>query len=1002
MEFRLLGPFEAWHRDLPVELGDLQQRYALAVLVLHANKPVSADRLIDIVWGRSRPRTNLVTGYIARLRKAFREAGAEDVAIETTATGYVLRVDRQCLDTVRFTELCARAATVRDTGASAEAARLLHEAIGLWRGRFLEDLDIDRIGGAEVVTLDEALLDALGDLAELELAAGNHRWVRDRLRPHVRDDPSRQRLAVLLMRALIANGDRVEAMKVYHGTRDALDEYGMETSPELRDLAWLAQYGGQRSTLPPRPARFTGRTEELAAIEAAAQSAADAGEPAVVWLSGTPGVGKTALAVEAAARLAKRFPDARLFIALNGFTPNVEPTEPGEALAMLLLDLGVPAERIPPTITGRIALYQDKLAGTKTLVVLDNAADEAQIRPLVPQAPGGLAIVTSRKAGDLEAADNLRLAPLPAADAAELFGKLAGADRVRGRGPQVDEVVRRCGWLPLQIRVVASQFRRHHRWPLDHLVRLLSGAGPWREGTGFDDGIRACRVSYEQLDEPQRSLFWLLGLIPGADIGVPAAGALAGRDPLAARALLDELHGVSLLEEAVPDRYHLLDPLRDFAASVPHPDPREAVTRLLDFYLVTTSAAIAAAFPFDREQQPTVTRMSAWTPEFDDRKDALAWLAAERLNLVAAIRYAASHEYPEHTWQLAVLLWRYFNTVGYLKDWTETLELARQTVMADPDNPCGQAYVLLRLSTVRWRSGRLAHALELAAQALPRWVRLADARGEANSLCAIAMPTMELGDHELAIAHFEAALGKYEQVGDERGQAYVLSHLGYLNELHGNLEPAKRQQLAAVGLLRAIGHTQGLAHALDNLGSVRQRLGRLDEAMASHEEALAIAVEIGDRSLEAYTLNYIGNVHRLRDRLEDAVRFQDEARKVANTVTDANLRTQLYLDRAATCRARGEPRAALETYQAALDLAAGTGDRGQRAHAGRGIAQALHDIGEHHQAAEQWHAAETAFADLNLPEAIDIRKERNALHCPCRPAPASPQFQNAESPFPAG
>jgi DNA-binding SARP family transcriptional activator/tetratricopeptide (TPR) repeat protein len=989
MEFRLLGPFEAWHGDVQVDLGDLQQRYALAVLLLRANKPVSAERLIEIVWGESRPRTNLVTSYVARLRKAFRAAGADDVAIETTPTGYVLRIDRRRIDTVRFTELCAEADTARRDGDDAAATRLLHDAIDLWRGRFLEDLDVDRIGGTEVISLDDALLDALGDLAELELAAGNHRWVRDRLRPAVHAEPSRHRLATLLMRALLANGDRVEAMKIYQHTRDALDEYGMETSNELRSLAWLAQRGELRNTLPPRLPRFTGRAEEFASIEAIARSAASTSEPATVWLSGMPGVGKTALAIEAANKLSDRFPDARLFVALNGFTPNVEPIEPVEALIHVLRDLGVPAERIPPTLAERIALYRDKLTGTRTLLVIDNAATEDQVRPLLPQTPGCLAIVTSRKAGDLEAADNIRLGPLPADDAADLFRKLAGTNRLYGQSPAIGEVVRRCGWLPLQIRVVASQFRRHHRWPLDHLVRLLAQAGPWRADAGFNnDGIIACRVSYEQLDEPHKTLFRVLGRIPGPDLSVAAAAALADCDVPRARSLLNDLHGVSLLEEAVPERYHMLDPLKEFAESIPLPDaPREAaeaLERLLDFYLVTTSSAIATAFPFDRDQQPAVAHTCPVIVTVDSEKAALGWLSTEWPNLVAAIRYAASHGHPEHTWKLAVLLWRFFNTVGYRKDWTETLELARHTVMADPANPYGQGHVLLRLSAVHWRSGLLAHALELATQALSCWVRLGDIRGEANSLCAIAVPMMELGDHAEAITRFEAALAKYEQIDDERGQAYALSHLGYLNELHGNLEQAEHQQLAAIRLLHAIGQVRGLAHALDNLGSVRQRLDRLDEAMANHDDALALARDIGDRSLEAYALNYIGNVHRLRDNLDDAVRYQEQASKAANLVTDANLSTQLHLDRAATSQARGEPRVALATYQAAFDLATVTGNRGQLAQASRGIAQAWHAIGEHERAAEYWRSAESTFSELNLPEAEEIRRELEPQVCACR------------------
>lgn len=989
MEFRMLGPFEAWHDGQQVDLGDLQQRYVLVVLLLHLNRPVSTQRLIEIIWGTGRPRSNLVPGYVAKLRKAFATVGAADSIIGKTTTGYVLRAAEDQLDTARFTTLCEMA---REAGDRGRATELLREAVGLWRGDFLEDLDIDRIGGSEVISLDEALIDALGDLAELELAAGNHRWVRDRLRPVVHDEPGRHRHALLLMRALLANGDQVEAMKVYHRTRDALDEAGLHTPVDLRREAWAVRHGAPSDTLPARPGRFTGRSEELAAIEAAAAEVAERDQPGVLWVSGMPGVGKTALAIEAAYRLGRLFPDARLFTALDGFTPNLDPIPPTEALANLLGDLGVPAERIPPTLTGRSALYQATLAGTKTVVVLDNVASEEQVRCLLPQAPGCLAIVTSRRIGDLDTADNIHVAPFPATDAARLFQSLVGPDRLRGRSAEVAEVVGRCGWLPLQIKMVASQFRRHRQWPIDHLVRLLDEAGPWDTAGGLDkpgvEGAIACMVSYQQLDESQRAMFRLFGANPGHDLSVPAASAFAGDDVPRARQLLDDLHEVSLLEEAVPERYHILDPLKQFAESV-SADERDgaidhALDRLLDFYLVNTASAIETAFPFDRAQ-PAVDRDSPVLAAFADQTAALEWLTAERPNLVAAIRYAATHGRPVHTWQLAVLLWRYFNATNHLDEWTDALELAKQTVMADEDNQEGQAHVLLRLAAAHRRSGRLAHALELAAQALPRWVRLGDLRGEADTLCAIAKPTIALGNHVQAIAHLEAALAKYEQVGELRGQGNALSMLGLLNEQRGNLELAERQHVAAVRMLRLIDDRQGLAHGLDNLGSVRQRLGAFDEALANHQEAHGLALDMGDRSVAAYALNNIGNVHRLRDNLDEAQRYQEEARVAANGLDDAYLRTELYLDRGATLHLRGDQNQALRSYRAALDLATGTGDRAHQAQANHGIARALHTTGDHERAADHWHAAETTFVQLRQPEAGAIRRERQLLRCACTP-----------------
>ncbi|MFL6143235.1 MAG: BTAD domain-containing putative transcriptional regulator [Labedaea sp.] len=977
----MLGPFEAWHDDRQVDLGDLQQRFVLVVLLLHANRPVSRERLIEIIWGDKAPSTNLVAGYVAKLRKAFNTVGATDVEIATTPTGYVLRISADQVDATRFTRLCAKAEVAKRDADPATATALLRRAVFLWRGDFLEDIDIDRVGGSDVVTSESARVDALGDLAELELAAGNHRWVRDQLRPVVRTDPSRVRPGVLLMRALLANDERVEAMKLYHETVQALGAYGMRASAELRDLARLAQYDERRGALPNRPARFTGRAAELAAIERMAGQVAV--EPQVVWLSGTPGVGKSTLAIEAAHRLRSRFPDGQLLVELDGFTPNVEPATPADALAKLLTGLGVPVEAIPPTLAARTALYQGKLHGTRTLLVLDNALSGDQVRALLPEGPGCLAIVTSRRASDLDVASPRRLGPLPLNEAAELFRQLAGPDRLRGRFAAIDDVVERCDRLPLQIKVAASQFRKHESWPIEHLVRLLRQTSPW---AGFTDVTGAFRVSYQQLDDPTGTLFRLFGALPAQDLSAPAAAALTGRGVAEADALLDELYGTSLLEESTPGRYHMLDPLKEFAASLPSADPSEAragLARLLDFYLVTTSSAIAAAFPFDRDQQPTFDRECGPALTFDDGQAALAWLATERTNLVASIKYAEATGHRDHTWRLAVLLWRYLYTVGHLEDWTETLELARQTVTADPPNLYGQAHVLVRLSTAHWRVGRINQALELARHALPLWVTLGDVRGEADTLCAVAGPMADLGGRAQAITEFEQALAKYEQLGHERGQAYVLSMLGYLNELHGDLAVAHRQHLAAVDMLRKVGYRSGLAHALDNLGAVQLRLGEPDTAVATHQEAYAIAVDIGDRCAEAYALNYIGNVHRSRGDLDEARRCQERAKVVANSVADAHLRTQLYLDRGATFRARCDQESALRAFHAAYDLAGGTGDHGKRAQADHGIALALHEVGDHRRAAEHWRAAEHGFDRLDAPEAIEIRRERAALDCAC-------------------
>jgi tetratricopeptide (TPR) repeat protein len=425
----------------------------------------------------------------------------------------------------------------------------------------------------------------------------------------------------------------------------------------------------------------------------------------------------------------------------------------------------------------------------------------------------------------------------------------------------------------------------------------------------------------------------------------------------------------------------MLDPLRDYVLTAhPPAGATAAVDRLLDFYLAATTAATTAMFPFDDTTRLGTIATSPMAPTFSDESSARDWLDEERGNLVNAVHYAAAHERPEHTWQLAVLMWRYFYTAGHLRDWTETLERAGK-VLADSSNVRGLAHVRLRLSGARWRSGALLESRELAERALPLWIEIDDVRGEADTLVAIASSAYNLGDFDAAARCFATALERYERIGDERGQANALDLLGVVSELRGDLRTAEVQHLAAIDLLRKVDHKPGLAHSLDNLGCVRQRLGQLDEAFAVHTEARDIAIEIGDRASEAYALNNLGNTYRLAGQLAEAVRYQQEARKTADLVVDPNLRTQLYLDRGETAWAAGDGHAALHAYRAALDLSAGTGERVQRARASHRVAAVMHATGQH--TPTLWQETLTDFTELGLPEADEVRAELATFTCDC-------------------
>ncbi|USX52325.1 tetratricopeptide repeat protein [Lentzea sp. HUAS12] len=955
----MLGPLEAWHDHTAVPLGDQQQRFILVVLLLHANKPVSPERITEIVWQGNPERRTLVRGYINKLRKSFDGSDAE---IERTPTGYMLRIDEDAIDVLRFDRLRSEAALALQDNDQRRAIDLLREAVALWRGDFLEDIDIDRVGGADVILPDETYLDMLGDLAELELLSGDHRSARDRMRRAVRTAPENQKYAELLMRALIAGSDRVGAIRAFDVASKSLGDLGLEPGTVLRNLAERARRGEPGSSLPSRPGGFTGRAEELATIAAAA-SGSD--ERRAVWISGPPGVGKTGLAVEAAHQLRHRFPDGQLLVRLNGFTPGVTPLSVSEALTQLLTELGVPAEQIPDTVGRKATLYQTHLYGTKTLVVLDNAVSPEQIRPLLPENRDCFAVITSRRMGEPDISEHVRLAPMPADDASALFQRLTGSSRVRGRSADVAGLVARCGYLPVSITVAAAMLRKHDRWSLDYLLGQLDESGAWQENGA------AIHASYRQLDAHQQQVFRLFGRLPGPDVDLRGAAALIGRDIAATRVLLHDLHEVCLLEEVAPERYQMLDSIKEFAAL--EPATEGALERLLDFYLVTLADAVDVAYPFDRTALPAVERESPLALRFEHEEAALSWITAERDNLMAAIRRADT----DRAWQLASLIWRYFNTANRFDDWIDAVGSVR------PEDDHGRAHVLLRLSTANDRLGRHAEALDLAEQALVSWTRLGDDPGEAAALCAIAVPAMQLGAHDQAVGHFEAALAKYERCGDLRGQGHALSALGYIHEQHGRYEAAVRQNEAAVVIMRRIGHRQGLAHALNNLGANLQNLGSLDDAIPHHLEAHEIAVEIDDRCVAAYALSNIADAHRLAGRFPEALHHHDLAEKTAAGLTDVELQASLVRDRAATEEDRGNLGAALRLYRSLLGVATDTGNRRQESRGQFGAARTLHAMGRHAEAAAHWDAAEAVYRELGQPEAEEVRRTRAALTCAC-------------------
>jgi DNA-binding SARP family transcriptional activator len=722
VEFRVLGPLEVVDAGRPVRLGGPQASTALAALLLAGGAVVAVGELIDALWDGEPPptATHQVHKTIAGLRARL------PGLIETVGTGYRLDADT---DLARFTDL---AATGTLPGLTA--------ALALWRGPALAGIDSRALRSA-AARLDDHRLAVLEASVELRLAAGDAAGLAVELPALVAANPLRETPRRQLMVALYRCGRQADALAVYAQTRALLaDELGVDPGPDLarvhqqvlRADPALDRPGPAACTLPYDLPDFAGRTADLDRL----LDPASTGAVVISAIDGMAGIGKTALAVHAAHRLAGRYPDGQLFCDLHAHTAGSPPLTPEAALERLLRMLGVPPEAIPEDLDGRAARWRAELAGRQVLVVLDNAADPAQVRPLLPGSPRSLVLVTSRRRlGVLEGATVLSLDVLAPAEARALFASVSG----RAEDPAAAEVVELCGRLPLAIRIAATRLAHRPEWTVAELAARLRG--PLAELSFGDRGVGpAFALSYQQLAPAERRLFRLLGRHPGTDFDAWSAAALAGTTPDRARTLLEALVDAHLLRPYGAGRYTFHDLLRSYAREVA---PRGgAGRRLHDYFLVAATAATDLVSPGTRRFTPTPDEPPRQLPPLSDVDDALAWLAAEHHTLVAVALAAED-------WQLACVLRAYFEHRGHFADWRSTSE--RALAFADP---AGRVLLRFGLGSLAMWTGRLAEGMEHFRPVLTG----ADPEIEAAALTSLGMLAHLAGRDREATGYLRRAL----------------------------------------------------------------------------------------------------------------------------------------------------------------------------------------------------------------------------------------------------
>ena len=740
--------------------------------------------------------------------------------------------------------------------------------------------------------------------------------------------------------------------------------------------------------LPADVGSFTGRATEFATLAALKPTSAPA-PPVTALITGTAGVGKTALAIHAAHHLAGQYPDGHLFIDLHGFTAGVAPVDPAGALDRLLRAMGVPGAQIPARLEDRAALWRSVLAGRRVLVVLDNAGTEEQVAPLLPGASGCLVLVTSRRClTSLDVTYPVRLDLLPAADALALFNQVAG--RGSGTLPRelVAEAVGLCGRLPLAIRITAARLRSHPTWDLTDLLTRLRDQDHRLIELADDGGGRSVAatlaVSYYQLPADQRHLYQLLGLHPGPDLDRFAVAALLDTTPDQAGRLLDRLLDAHLLQERVPGRYTTHDLVRSHAALLAaEPGPRRhrarrtrgrraALARLLDYYRHAAAAAMDTAYPYECNRRPRVRPARTGAPELCEPAAAAGWLDTELPNLLAAAGYAADHGWPEHTCQLSATLHRHLRTRGRYQEAQTLHEQALAT-----GHPAGKLDALVGLGNVHQMQDRFQLALEALTAAHDLARRTGSRTGQLTALIGLGWLNAAQGWYAPALEGFQQALVAARRTGDRTAQLEALVGLGRVHQMQDRLQPALDALTAAHDLARRTGNRTGQLNAMVGLGRVHRLQGDHGRAFDVFQQALEIARSTGDRNSELNALRGLGHIHLLRGRHQQAFALLDAALEIARSTGNGNGELGALVSLGHVHRHQRRPAQAADCYRAALELARDTGNRNWEFEAHQGLGRLHHRTGKHDLAIERHQRALELATELGQP--VDRARAHDGL-----------------------
>ncbi|WP_327343689.1 AfsR/SARP family transcriptional regulator [Streptomyces europaeiscabiei] len=967
--FSLLGPLEIEIDGHTVVLTG-RQRALCTVLLLHADRVVSVERVIRYLWGEQPPSAGAarVRALVAEVRRAFGSLGTHLLA--TQSPGYVLRTTPGHLDLLTFEALIRDGSRAVAGGDWTRAYDYHDRALSLWRGDPLTDLPAVE---AERQRLSELRIAAREGKAVAEIALGRHGDAIAELVRITARHPLRERPHALLMRALQQDGRTAEALEVYASLRKRMvDELGVDPSDEIRSLHQRLLNGGTDGgpavqadrprdfrvprQLPPAPRNFVGRDSEMRLLDLCCGNL----EP-LALVVGPAGVGKTALALRWAHGVVRHFPDGQLFLDMRGFD-NAEPMTPEEALPLLLQGLGCGPRDIPMGLDAQTALYRTVLADRRVLVVLDDVADASCVRRLLPASRGSLTLVTSRQKLSglvtLDGAFRVACDVLGEDEALELVRAVIGPEVVADDPDSASKLVELCDRLPLALRVAGSWISDRRPDGIRSYVRDLEERGRLVrlhvEGEERVAVRAALDMSYDTLPDEAKHAFRTLGLMPGTGRSVCAAAAAAGLDASHLADLLRFAQRVHLLRDIESGRLAWHDLVHEYArdrllVEENVAERASAIERLLDHYLysIVNLARTCGLYVLPALAEAVDGSIPR---EFGAPEEAYAWFDGEWDDIAAAIVHSAEHGPTRYAWQLVDALQDLFHHRRPLADWVRLATLAREAAESAGDE-IGQAAMCCAIGHARWRDGDLRGALREYESGAVRARRAGWLYGEARNLQGEGVTLKVLGEGHKALPCYRQAISVYRSLGDSRGEAVMLSNLGSLNIVLGQLGEAEDALTSALAMTgEAEDHVHAMA--LVNLALVRQKQARFHDAASLLRKSFIVSREAGSIYAEAVTLETLGRVHSDAGHDEQAIFVYEDALSVARRSENRNCQVDALVGLASLALRLRRLTEAIEYLDAAHEVVDQTGHRA-------GIVDLLLEraavscvLGQHHEAIE--------------------------------------------------